>query len=48
MCGPVNSASGPDPTPAMPDGLRAAAVAARGFMPTEEGDALWVAALEAG
>lgn len=31
----------------MPDGLRAAAVAARGFMPTEEGDALWVAALEA-
>lgn len=27
--------------------VRAAAVAARGFMPTEEGDALWVAAVEA-
>ena len=27
--------------------VRAAAVAARGFMPTDEGDALWAAALEA-
>lgn len=33
--------------PAMADDLRAAAVAARGFMPTDEGDALWVAACEA-
>jgi predicted O-methyltransferase YrrM len=31
----------------MPDELRAAAVAARGFMPTDEGDALWVAGTEA-
>jgi predicted O-methyltransferase YrrM len=34
-------------SPAMPDDLRAAAVAARGFMPTDEGDGLWVAAHEA-
>ncbi len=36
--------------PAVPDipaDLHAAAIAARGFMPTEEGDALWVAAHEA-
>ena len=33
--------------PVMPDDLRAAAVGARGFMPTDEGDALWVAAAEA-
>ncbi len=33
--------------PPMPDTLRAAAVAARGFMPTDEGDALWAAAHEA-
>ena len=33
--------------PQMSDDLRAAAVAARGFMPTDEGDALWVAATEA-
>jgi hypothetical protein len=32
---------------AMPADLRAAAVAARGFMPTDEGDALWDAGLEA-
>lgn len=31
-----------------PADLRAAAVAARGFMPTDEGDALWVAGIEAG
>jgi predicted O-methyltransferase YrrM len=31
----------------MPDDLRAAAIAARGFMPTDEGDGLWAAALEA-
>lgn len=31
----------------MPTELRAAAVAARGFMPEAEGDALWVAGLEA-
>lgn len=31
----------------MTQGLRAAAVAARGFMPTDEGDALWDAAQEA-
>ena len=31
----------------MPDDLRAAAVAARGFMPTEEGDGLWDAGCEA-
>lgn len=31
----------------MPPQLRAAAVDARGFMPTDEGDALWVAAHEA-
>lgn len=33
--------------PSMPDALRAAAVAARGFMPTDEGDALWAAGHEA-
>lgn len=32
----------------MPDHVRAAAVAARGFMPTDEGDALWEAGVEAG
>ncbi|MCU1358053.1 MAG: hypothetical protein JWM89_3471 [Acidimicrobiales bacterium] len=39
----------PDPVtvPSMPASLRAAAIAARGFMPTDEGDALWDAALEA-
>jgi len=31
----------------MPAALHEAAVAARGFMPTDEGDALWVAATEA-
>jgi predicted O-methyltransferase YrrM len=31
----------------MPDALHAAAVAARGFMPTDEGDSLWNAAIEA-
>lgn len=31
----------------MPAGLRAAAVAARGFMPADEGDGLWTAAHEA-
>ncbi len=31
----------------MPDDLRAHAVAARGFMPTDEGDALWDAGIEA-
>jgi predicted O-methyltransferase YrrM len=31
----------------MPEDLHAAAVAARGFMPTDEGDALWDAAQEA-
>jgi predicted O-methyltransferase YrrM len=31
----------------MPDDLRTAAIAARGFMPTDEGDGLWEAALEA-
>lgn len=31
----------------MPDQIREAAVAARGFMPTDEGDALWDAAAEA-
>jgi hypothetical protein len=36
-----------DALPTMPDELRAAAVAARGFMPTDEGDALWVAGAEA-
>ena len=30
-----------------PDDLRAAAVAARGFMPTDEGDALWDAGIDA-
>jgi len=35
------------PPAAMPAELHAAAVAARGFMPTDEGDALWVAAGEA-
>lgn len=35
------------PTRSMPDKIREAAVAARGFMPTNEGDALWVAAQEA-
>lgn len=35
------------PTVSMPDHLRAAAVAARGFMPTDEGDGLWQAGLEA-
>ena len=32
----------------MPASLRAAALAARGFMPDDEGDALWQAGLEAG
>lgn len=32
----------------MPASLRAAAIAARGFMPDDEGDALWQAGLEAG
>ena len=36
-----------DPIPAMPADMHAAAVAARGFMPTDEGDALWAAAGEA-
>ena len=31
----------------MPAALREAAIAARGFMPTDEGDALWDAAIEA-
>ena len=31
----------------MPAALRKAAIAARGFMPTDEGDALWDAAIEA-
>ena len=35
-----------DPIPAMPADMHAAAVAARGFMPTDEGDALWAAAGE--
>ena len=34
--------------PGMPDDLHAAAVAARGFMPSEEGDALWDAGIAAG
>jgi predicted O-methyltransferase YrrM len=34
-------------TTPIPDDLRARAIAARGFMPTDEGDALWHAALEA-
>jgi predicted O-methyltransferase YrrM len=33
--------------PALSEPLRAAAIAARGFMPTDEGDALWDAAVEA-
>ncbi len=33
--------------PALADSLRSAAIAARGFMPTDEGDALWAAAVEA-
>ena len=33
--------------PEIPADLHAAAIAARGFMPTDEGDALWVAAHEA-
>ena len=33
--------------PAMSPAMRSAAVAARGFMPTDEGDSLWVAAHEA-
>ena len=37
----------PVTVPSMPASLRAAAIAARGFMPTDEGDALWDAALEA-
>ena len=36
-----------DATTPIPDGLHEAAVAARGFMPTDEGDALWEAATEA-
>ena len=36
-----------DPIPAMPADMHAAAVAARGFMPTDEGVALWAAAGEA-
>jgi predicted O-methyltransferase YrrM len=32
----------------IPDALRASAIAAKGFMPTEEGDALYAAAAEAG
>ena len=35
-------------TPALSPALLAAAVAARGFMPTDEGNGLWDAALEAG
>ena len=38
----------PTPPPAMPADLRAAAVAARGFMPADEGDALWDAGIDAG
>ena len=34
-------------TPTLDPEVRAAAVAARGFMPTDEGDALWTAAIEA-
>ena len=37
----------PEATPAMDPYLRTAAIEARGFMPTDEGDALWVAAHEA-
>ena len=37
----------PTGLPVMPESLRTAAVAARGFMPTDEGDALWDAAQEA-
>ena len=33
--------------PVLPSSLRDAAIAARGFMPTDEGDALWDAAVEA-
>jgi predicted O-methyltransferase YrrM len=33
--------------PVLPAALRDAAIAARGFMPTDEGDALWDAAIEA-
>ncbi len=33
--------------PVLSDTLRRAAIAARGFMPTDEGDALWDAAIEA-
>lgn len=33
--------------PVLPASLREAAIAARGFMPTDEGDALWDAAVEA-
>jgi predicted O-methyltransferase YrrM len=38
----------PTTIPTLPDDLRAAALAARGFMPADEGDALHVAAIEAG
>lgn len=38
----------PAAIPTLPDDVRAAALAARGFMPPDEGDALHVAAVEAG